>query len=162
MQASFEALAGEVFTGQLVALMAAGFDAPKAAATVALTRIVLPAQLCFFLGGLMMGVQNAHGHFWAPALGPVIYNVGIIAGGVFLAPWLGPAGLCWGALGGAVAGNFALQAWAVHRLGGRFRPRFDGRFWRAWPKASAGGGIAWPPGRRPGRTRRRGGAKRSW
>jgi len=120
-------VAGEVFTGQLVALMAAGFDAPKAAATVALTRIVLPAQLCFFLGGLMMGVQNAHGRFWAPALGPVIYNVGIIAGGVFLAPWLGPAGLCWGALGGAVAGNFALQAWAVHRLGGRFRPRFDGR-----------------------------------
>ncbi|HSV74440.1 MAG TPA: murein biosynthesis integral membrane protein MurJ [Chthonomonadales bacterium] len=120
-------VAGEVFAVPLVALIAGGFDPSKAAATAELTRIVLPAQICFFLGGLMMGVQNAHGRFWVPALGPIVYNLGIIAGGVALAPWLGPAGLCWGALAGAVVGNFALQAWAVRRLGGRFRLRFDAR-----------------------------------
>ena len=60
-----------------------------------------------------------------PALGPVIYNAGIIFGGVVLHRWLGIHGLVWGAIGGAFLGNFLIPFLAVRRLGVRLRPSFD-------------------------------------
>lgn len=122
-------LLGEIFAAPLVRLVNPGFQSipGKVEATVPLTRIVLPAQICFFLGGLLMGTQYSQQKFLIPALGPIIYNLGIIFGGIVLAPLAGVAGLCWGALGGAIAGNFALQLWAVARSGMRFRPSFDWR-----------------------------------
>lgn len=118
-------LLGEIFAAPLMHLVNPGFSPQKAADTVPLTRIVLPAQICFFLGGLLMGTQQAWQMFLIPALGPIIYNLGIILGGLLLAPWLGVAGLCWGALCGAIAGNFALQLWAVRRMGMVFHVSFN-------------------------------------
>ena len=118
---------GEIYAEPLVALVNPGFrDNPaKLAATVPLTRIVLPAQLCFFMGGILMGSQQSRGQFLIPALGPVIYNIGIILGGLILTHWLGMAGLCWGALVGAIIGNFWLQWRAVRLSGMQFRISFD-------------------------------------
>ena len=48
--------------------------------TVLLTRIILPCQVCFFMGGLMMGTLEARQNFKAAAASPVIYNLGIIFG----------------------------------------------------------------------------------
>jgi putative peptidoglycan lipid II flippase len=120
-------LLGEVFAVPLVRLVNPGFSPAKVADTVPLTRIVLPAQLCFFMGGILMGAQYARQKFLIPALGPIVYNLGIIGGGVFLAGMLGVRGLCWGALIGAIAGNFALQLWAVARSGMQFRVSFAWR-----------------------------------
>ncbi len=117
----------EIFTGPLVWLTTRFQDPKMLHDTIPLTRIVLPTQLCFFLGGLMMGAQQSRGKFLIPALGPIVYNLGIIFGGVVLARWLGVRGLCWGALGGAVAGNFVLQLWALKREGMRFKPSLDWR-----------------------------------
>ena len=75
----------------LTIMLNPGFDAPTIALAVPLTRVLLPAQLFFFLGGLMMGVLYSRKQFLIPALGPVIYNSGIIIGGVFAAPDLCPA-----------------------------------------------------------------------
>ncbi len=113
---------GEIFTPQLVRITNPGFsDIPgKVEHTVTLTRILLPAQLCFFLGGLMMGTQTARNFFWGQALGPMIYNLGIILGGIFLVRHYGVAGLCYGAVSGAVIGNLLLQWFLVRRMGGRF------------------------------------------
>src|SRR5437763_4391959 len=47
-------LLGEIFAEPLVARLMPGFQQPEVQLTAALTRIVFPAQLCFFLGGLMM------------------------------------------------------------------------------------------------------------
>lgn len=118
---------GFLLTRPLVSLLAYGFEPAMIDQIVPLTRIVLPAQLCFFLGGLMMGAQQAHGRFLLPGMGPNIYNLGIIAGGLVLVDRLGAAGLCWGALAGAVAGNFLLQMWGVRKLGARFRVSLDWR-----------------------------------
>ncbi len=115
-------VAGELLAHQLVRLTSYGFAPELIPETVRLTRIVLPAQLCFFLGGLMMGAQQAHGKFLVPSLGPNIYNVGIIVGGMALGSTLGPEGLCWGALGGAIIGNFVIQLIGVRKLGMRFTP----------------------------------------
>jgi len=97
----------------------------RIALAVPLTRILLPAQMFFFLGGLMMGVLYSRKQFLIPALGPVIYNSGIIFGGVALHRWLGIHGLVWGAIGGAFLGNFLLPLLAVLRLGVRIRPSLD-------------------------------------
>lgn len=118
-------LAGEIFTLPLVSMLNFGFERDKVIMAVPLTRIVLPAQLCFFLGGLFMGTQYAQNRFVIPSLGPIIYNVGIILGGLVLARFLGVSGLCWGALIGAIVGNFALQLWAIKREGMQFSVSFD-------------------------------------
>jgi putative peptidoglycan lipid II flippase len=120
-------LVGMVLTEPLVRLLNFGFSDLKVEATVPLTRIVLPSQLCFFLGGLLMGTQYARNRFLIPAIGPLIYNMGIILGGLLLGGRIGVAGLCWGALGGAIVGNFGLQWWAVWRSGMHFRPSLDWR-----------------------------------
>lgn len=119
---SIAILIGMVFTHQLVRMTNPGFaEVPgKVEATVQLTRILLPAQLCFFLGGLMMGTLTSRGFFFGQAVGPIIYNLFIILGGLFLAPSMGVAGLCWGAVAGAVVGNLVLQWVLVRRTGGYF------------------------------------------
>lgn len=85
--------------------------------SIHLTRILLPAQLCFLLAGAWNGVQYAHRKFLYPALAPLVYNLGILAGGWFLAPWMGAEGFAWGVVAGAVVGHLCLQAWGVSRLG---------------------------------------------
>jgi len=86
---------------------------------VHLTRILLPAQICFLLAGAWNGVQYAHRKFLYPALAPLIYNLGILAGGWFLAPWMGAEGFAWGVLAGAVVGHLLLQGWGVRSTGSR-------------------------------------------
>ena len=116
-------LVAEIWTPAFVRLLNPGYDAATVALTVPLTRIVLPAQIFFLLGGLLMGTLNARGQFLLPALAPSIYNLGIIFGAAVLYPLgLGLSGLMWGALGGAFIGNFALQAVLVARSGARYRP----------------------------------------
>ena len=80
----------------------------------ALTRIVLPAQIFFVAGGLLMAVQYSHRRFLFPSLAPVIYNLGIICGGLASQT---PRGFIYGALGGALVGNLVLQWVGARRLG---------------------------------------------
>lgn len=77
-------VAGEIFAEPLSRLIAPGLRyRPEAISQLAyLTRIVLPAQAFFFLGGLMMGTLYARNRFFAPAFGPLVYNIAIIIGGV--------------------------------------------------------------------------------
>jgi putative peptidoglycan lipid II flippase len=110
---------------QLTILLNPGFDPYRVALSVPLTRVLLPAQIFFFIGGLMMGVLYSRKQFLIPSLGPVIYNAGIILGAVLLHHWLGIHGLVWGAITGAFIGNFLLQILAVRATGFRFRPSLD-------------------------------------
>jgi len=118
----------EIFTPQFVRLLNPGYSLQKIALTVPLTRIVLPAQVFFLMGGLLMGTQNARGMFKTAALAPSIYNIGIIVGALVFVPLLTGhvahpiAGLMWGALLGAFIGNFLFQLIPVVRLGLHFRP----------------------------------------
>ncbi len=86
---------------------------PAMERAVHLTRILLPAQLCFLLAGAWNGAQYAHRRFLVPAIAPLVYNTGILAGGWFLAPWMGAEGFAWGVLAGAVVGHLFLQAWGL-------------------------------------------------
>ncbi len=121
-----------LFAEPLVALQFPRFDAAKQALTVHLTRIVLPAQIGFVLGGIVQVPLLARGRFVAAALAPLLYNLGIIAGGMLLAPRLGVEGFSWGALVGAIAGPL-LVPWLDARRRVRVRIRiapFDPTFLR--------------------------------
>ena len=99
-------------------------DPATFALTVRLTRIILPAQIFFYWGAFLMAVQYARQKFFLPALSPLCYNFGIIAGGIFLGPRFGIEGFAWGVLGGAFIGNVAVQLPGALRAGMRYRFRF--------------------------------------
>ncbi|MBK6793532.1 MAG: murein biosynthesis integral membrane protein MurJ [Anaerolineales bacterium] len=72
------------------------------ALTVSLLRIQLVSAILFGLGGLIVGILNAHQIFLVPALTAALYQLGIIFGAVVLAPSMGIYGLAWGVVIGAV------------------------------------------------------------
>src|SRR6266567_1673644 len=115
----------EILAPELAALIAPGFGPAQKARLIFLTRLMLPAQICFYLGGILSAVQYAKGQFVVPSLAPLIYNTGVILGGVFLSPKIGITGFAVGVLAGAMAGNFLLQVYGSRRAGARFVPNFD-------------------------------------
>jgi putative peptidoglycan lipid II flippase len=102
-----------------------GFDAEKAALCVKLTRILLPAQLFFFAGGVFGAVLLVRKQFNVQAVSPLIYNLGTIIGGVLLVKQLGVASLAIGTVAGAFFGPFLLNWVFARRAGIRYRPLLD-------------------------------------
>ncbi|MBO7394396.1 MAG: murein biosynthesis integral membrane protein MurJ [Abditibacteriota bacterium] len=119
----------EIYAAPLVkTLVAPGYahdDPELIALIVKLTRIVLPCQVFFFLGGLMMGTLESRQNFKARAAGPVIYNLGIIFGVLFLSKYFSIAGLSWGALIGAFVGNILFPYYHLRKEGYEFYPSLN-------------------------------------
>lgn len=129
---------GELWAEPLIDAFFHRLEPDARAACVHMTRILLPAQLFFFAGGLASATLFARGKFAAAALAPLLYNCGIIAGGALLGGPLGREGLVWGALAGAALGPFLVPAFAAVRAGARLKPSFavaDPAF-REWVKLS--------------------------
>ena len=129
MVLTFAVLICEIFADPLVRVLAVpGFvnDQPHLIPlAIFLTRIILPCQLFFFLGGLMMATLESRQQFSARAAGPVIYNLGIILGALLLSRWVSIAGLAWGALIGAFAGNVGYTMYCMKRAGFEFHPSLN-------------------------------------
>ena len=102
-----------------------GFDATKAALCVHLTRILLPAQLFFFAGGVFGSVLLVRKQFNVQAVAPLIYNLGTIVGGLLLVKRFGVSSLAIGTVAGAFFGPFLLNAVFAHRMGARYRVILD-------------------------------------
>ncbi len=121
----FFILIAEVFTAEIISVLAPGIDDPALKiAVIRMTRIILPAQIFFFASGLLMAVQYAKENFAIPALSPIIYNLCIILGGALLGSRLGMLGFSWGVLGGAAC-NFMVQVIGARRVGMTFRFSFE-------------------------------------
>ena len=104
-----------------------GFDAGKAALCVKLTRILLPAQLFFFGGGVFGAVLLVRKQFTVQAVAPLIYGMGTIVGGVLLVHRLGVSSLAIGTVAGAFLGPFLLNWYFARRMGAHYRPMLDWR-----------------------------------
>lgn len=120
----------EAFPRPFVRLLNPRFSQEAIDATVPLTRILLPAQWFFFVGGLMMGTLNARQRFLIPAVGPVVYTGSIIAAGILVSFWdRSPEAITTamtvGALIGAGLGNFLLPVLDLHRSKARWVFGFD-------------------------------------
>lgn len=88
------------------------------ALTISLLRIQLISAVLFGIGGLIVGILNAHQVFLIPALTPAFYQLGIIFGALVLAPTLGIYGLAWGVVIGSVL-YVALQTPTLAKLATR-------------------------------------------
>ena len=115
----------EIFTAPLERLIFPHFSPAQLELCVHLTRILLPAQLFFYVGGVVSAVLLSQRLFLIPALAPLLYNVFIILGGVVLSRSLGIASLAWGAVAGGFVGPFLVNALGAARTGIRYRPSFD-------------------------------------
>src|SRR5258708_15450400 len=62
---------------------------PETALMLKLLRLMFPYMLLVCLAAVLIGMANARGHFFVPALGAAILNVVMIASVVILAPLLG-------------------------------------------------------------------------
>src|ERR1700729_155380 len=128
----------EIFTPQFAAWMFHGFPPAQMQLCVHLTRILLPAQIFFFVGGVVSAVFLSHRLFLLPAFGPLIYNLFIIVGGVIGGRHFGIASLAYGALIGSIAGPFLASVVGAARIGTGYRPSFDVSHpaFREWVKLS--------------------------
>ena len=115
----------EVFTPQLVRLLFPRFTPEQSQLCIFLTRILLPAQLFFYVGGIVSAVLASRRMFLFPALAPLLYNVFIILGGVLLGSRYGITGLAIGAVAGSFAGPFLINAIGAGRSGMRYSLSFD-------------------------------------
>ena len=117
----------EIFAPWYIHWWFSGFDTEKAALCVHLTRILLPAQLCFFAGGVFGAVLLVRKQFSVQAVAPLIYGLGTIVGGVLLVHKIGVSSLAIGTVAGAFFGPFLLNYVFARRAGTRFRPILDWR-----------------------------------
>jgi putative peptidoglycan lipid II flippase len=115
----------EIFAPQFVRWFVKGFSPAQIDLCVRLTRVLLPAQIFFYVGGVVSAVLLSHRLFLFPAFGPLIYNLFIIAGGVVGGHHLGIASLAYGALIGSFAGPFLASVIGAARIGTGYKPSFD-------------------------------------
>ncbi len=108
---------GTVFANWVAPFEAPKFPPAKMKLLIELTRIMFPAVCFTALAGLMSGALNSYKHFFAPALGPVFYNIAIIICAFLLGPKLGIKGMGIGVVIGAI-GNFLIQVSYLHRISG--------------------------------------------
>jgi putative peptidoglycan lipid II flippase len=115
----------EIYAPQFVRWFVKGFSPDKIELCIHLTRILLPAQIFFYVGGVVSAVLLSHRLFLFPAFGPLIYNAFIIAGGVIGGHRFGIASLAYGALVGSFVGPFLASAIGAVRIGTGYKPSFD-------------------------------------
>jgi len=118
-------LVAEIFAPQFVRWMFHGFSEQQIGLCVYLTRVLLPAQIFFYVGGVVSAVLLSHRLFLFPAMGPLLYNVFIILGGVVGGRRMGIAALAYGAVLGSLVGPFLASVIGAARIGTGYKPSFD-------------------------------------
>ncbi len=116
---------GSVFARDFIQWYCKGFTPEQVDLSTAMTRIVLPAQIFFYTGGVVSSVLQSRRMFLLPALSPLLYNLFIILGGVFGAKHFGIESLAIGALAGAVVGPFLVNVAGALKHRVAFRPNFN-------------------------------------
>lgn len=92
----------EMLSSHLVRLIAGGFETREQAATLAMTRLMLPAVIFLSLAGVVTAFLYGRQRFFFPALGVAIYNAGIILSALLLSHRLDIYSLALGVLIAAI------------------------------------------------------------
>lgn len=113
-------------------VVAPGFDAQTTQNTIDMMRILLISTIIFSISGIFSGILNSHQHFLLPAIAPIMFDVGILFGVIFLLPIFGVHGIALGAVLGA-AMHFGIQVPGLVRYRMRWKPQLglsDPTLWR--------------------------------
>ena len=111
------------FAPWLVSFIAPGFSGEKKEMMVNLTRIMFLGPIFLGMSSIFGGVLQYFNRFFVSSLAPIMYNLGIIFGIVFLVPKMGLIGLAWGVVLGAFL-HFLIQLPSVIYSGFRWQKIF--------------------------------------
>ncbi len=101
--------------------IAPGFDSEAMSLAVTMSRIMFLQPIFLGLSGILSGVLQSARKFFCYSLAPIFYNLGIIFGILFLSNKMGPEGLAWGVVLGAVL-HFLVQYPTTRSSGWRWKP----------------------------------------
>ncbi len=101
-----------IFAPLVIRIIAPGFTDADREFMVPLTRIMMISPVLLGMSSLFSGVLQYFDRFFAYSLAPVLYNIGIIFGIIFLVPLFHPEKAIMGVAAGVVIGSilhFAIQ-----------------------------------------------------
>ncbi len=99
------------------------FSGDAIAQTVDMMRILLITTLIFSVSGTSMGLLQSHNRFLAPALAPIMFDIGILFGAAVLVRPFGVYGIAYGTLIGAVL-HLGIQLPALRQVRARWSAGF--------------------------------------
>jgi len=91
-----------IFTPLIINLVVPGFSSASKEMAITLTRIMFLSPILFGMSSIFSGILHYFNRFLAYSLAPILYNLGIIFGILFLVPIFGLSGLAYGVILGAV------------------------------------------------------------
>lgn len=115
---------GLTYTPQLISLLVPGFPPESLGLTIKMTRIMFAQVFFMVCSGIAMGILNSYKHFKAPAIGSILYNLGIIVVGYLLSTRYGITGFAIGVVVGALL-QFGVQLPVLIIKGMKYRISFN-------------------------------------
>ncbi|MCD6402685.1 murein biosynthesis integral membrane protein MurJ [bacterium] len=113
-----------LFTPQLLKLIAPGFSSIAREKCVILTRLMLLSPIFFTLSSIFSGILHYFNRFLVYGLAPVLYNLGIIFGILFLSPKFSILGVGMGVVLGAFF-HFLIQVPSAINCGFQYKGVFN-------------------------------------
>ena len=113
-----------IFTPWLIKFVTPGFSPEQKALAVSLTRIMFLSPILFGLSSVFSGILHYFNRFLVYSLAPILYNLGIIFGILFLFPIFGLRGLAYGVILGAFV-HWLWQIPAAKSSGFKYLPTFN-------------------------------------
>lgn len=108
-----------IFAEQIYTIVAPGFSHEQIVVIARLARVLFLAQAVFIVSYVLTSVLESLRRFLIPALAPIFYNLGLIAGTLLLSPKIGLMAPTWGVVAGALI-HLLIQLPLAWKLGFRF------------------------------------------
>ena len=113
-----------IFTPWLVRLLFPGFGPGEQTLAVPLVRLLFLSPIIFGISNLLSGILHYFNRFLVYSLTPILYNLGIIFGIVFLSPTFGIFGVGMGVILGALM-HMMIQIPSAISCGFSYKPLFN-------------------------------------
>ena len=113
-----------IFTPWLVRLLFPGFGPQEQALAIPLVRLLFLSPIIFGISNLLSGILHYFNRFLVFGLTPILYNLGIIFGILFLSPAFGIFGVGMGVVLGAFL-HMAIQIPSARNCGFSYKPVFN-------------------------------------
>lgn len=108
-----------IFAPYFVSLIAPGFSQDKQDATALLMRVMFLSPIILGISNIISGILQVFHKFLVTAFAPIMYNLGIIFGILFLVPQFGLLGLAFGVVLGAIL-HLLIQVPSFYHSGFRY------------------------------------------
>jgi len=109
-----------IFTPQIISSMVSGFDAQAVEMTISLSRLIFVSVFFFGLSSIFSTILNYFNRFVSYSIAPILYNLGIIFGTVFLSSEFGVFGAGLGVVAGSML-HFLIQVPSAIKCGYRYK-----------------------------------------